>query len=90
MKPQDIFGLIVRSFALYLIVWGAWNTLAGFKYFPATVVSVLNGSSMQYNTFDYWIYGAPALILGLLALRYANAVTRFSYPVPKPENPPQP
>ena len=28
MKPPDVFGIVVRTFGLYLVIWGLWNILS--------------------------------------------------------------
>jgi len=88
MKARDIFGLVIRSVALYLFIWGAWNTLAGFKFLPATIIATLSNQTLPtYNSVDYWVYGMPAFFGGLFVLRFAETLVRSSYREPRPAAP---
>jgi len=89
MKPRDIFGIILRSVALYLVIWGSWNSIAGMRYFVATLAALLSGSANKCN-FGFFIYGIPALLGGILILWFADAVVNWTYPSKKPpELPPE-
>jgi hypothetical protein len=90
MKPQDLFRVIVRSIALWLCVWGSWNTLAGIKYLVPTLSAMISGRSYQHDSFGYLIYGVPALFGGLVVLMFADSLVRFTYPRPKPPPLPRP
>lgn len=79
MTAKDLFGLILRSVALWLTIWGAWNTIAGLKYFPAAAAAALNHADNGPHALPYFIFGLPALLGGILALRYANAIIRYTY-----------
>ena len=81
MKARDIFGLVLRCAALWIIVWGAWQIAAAVVMLPATVESLLtsNPNQVRYSTFTYLIYGAPAVFCGILVLGFANAIVRFTY-----------
>jgi hypothetical protein len=80
MKPQDIFGIILRSIAFWLCVWGAWNTIAGIKYLLPTITAWISGTTYQYDSFGYFIYGLPAFLSGIIILRFADFFVRFTYP----------
>jgi hypothetical protein len=84
MKPQDIFGVILRSVALWLCVWGAWNTIAGIKYLLPTINAWTSGITFQHDSFGYFIYSLPALLSGLIILRFAEFFVSFTYPRQSP------
>jgi hypothetical protein len=84
MKPQDVFGLILRSVAVWLCIWGSWNTLAGIKFLVPTIRAAISGSSYQHDSFGYFIYSLPALLSGVIILTFADFFVRFTYPERKP------
>ena len=79
MKPRDVFGIILRTIAVYFSVWGAWNSLAGIKFLPITIVAAFSRRENTYNSLGYFVYGLPALIGGLLILRFAERLVGFTY-----------
>ena len=85
MKARDIFGISLRTAALYLCFYGAWYTLAGIKQIPATIFNELTGANDQHTSWGWFTYGIPALIVGLCILRFAEGLMRFTY---RPETPP--
>jgi hypothetical protein len=84
MKPQDVFGIILRSIALWLCVWGAWNTIAGIKYLLPTINAWISGTNFQHDSFGYFIYGLPAFFSGVIILRFADFFVSFTYPRQSP------
>jgi surface polysaccharide O-acyltransferase-like enzyme len=80
MKPQDIFGIILRTIGVWLCIWGAWNALAGFMYFFTAIFNVITGTPSHHDWFGYVIYGIPAIIAGWMMLSYTDAFVRFTYP----------
>jgi hypothetical protein len=80
MKAKDIFGIILRVFALWIIVWGAWQITAGLTRIPATIASLFSETATSgINSVVYIFYGLPAFLLGILALRFADAIVAFTY-----------
>ena len=84
MKPQDVFGIILRSFAVWLCIWGAWNAIAGIKFLLPTIGALISGTSYQHDSFGYFIYGVPAFLAGIIILMFADFFVRFTYPQEKP------
>ena len=84
MKPQDLFGVILRTFGLWLVIWGSWNTLAGLKYLATTITAAIAGVRSHYDPLSYFVYGLPALLAGISFLTFADAFVRFTYPTSKP------
>jgi len=84
MKAEDIFGVILRSIAVWLCVWGSWMTIAGVKNLVPTIRAVTLGTTYQHDSFGYLIYGLPALFSGAMILTFADVFVRFTYPAQKP------
>lgn len=79
MKAKDIFGLVLRCVALWVMIWGAWQMTAALVYLPATVRSFLGEDHPQIGSAAYFAYGCPGFLGGLLVLRFANAIVWFTY-----------
>jgi hypothetical protein len=79
MKAPDLYGLALRLTASFAVIWGAMYTLLGIENVPATFLTAMTGRSYGYNSLDYFITSVPALIFGLIALRFADALVRFTY-----------
>jgi hypothetical protein len=79
MTARDIFGLILRLLAVWLFVWGCWNLIAALFYLPATIQAFISQSTFAYSSLRYGIYGAPATVFGILVLRFADPIVRFTY-----------
>jgi len=82
MKAKDIFGLIVRVLALILVLYAIWNL----SFAIAMTVRLLAGTSHDSYMGAYYTFGVPALIIGLLLLRFARHVVKFSYPTGKDDS----
>ena len=90
MKPRDIFGIVLRTAAVCLCIYGGWFTLAGIKYIPATFYTAVSGRSTEHNFLGYFVYGIPAVIAGVIVLRYAEKFLNFTCRNEKPPNLPKP
>ena len=75
MKASDIFGIIVRTAGLLILVYGLW--LLGMSY--RVVVGVLVGGASIDSLYVVAVMVViPAIGLGLL--RGASRIVAFSYP----------
>jgi hypothetical protein len=90
MKASDLFGVILRSIAVWLCIWGAWQIIAGIKFLIPTIGALLSGHSYRYNSFNYLTYGVPAFLSGLIILIFAESIVRLTYRQPKPPALPPP
>jgi uncharacterized membrane protein YphA (DoxX/SURF4 family) len=79
MTARDIFGLILRLFLVWVFIWGCWQLAAALSYLPASVQSWLTGVHLPYTSFNYAVYGLPAVLVSAIALRFANAIIYFTY-----------
>ncbi len=64
MKARDIFGIVVRTFGLFAVLFSVGNL----------VCCLLAASPL------YLICGVPALIVGIALLRFGRQIVRFGYP----------
>jgi hypothetical protein len=77
MRPPEMFGVVVRTIGLLLVLSGAWGLLLG------TLVVVLGGPNANVVLFS----GIPMLLTGLWLLgRGADALVEFAYPDDYPED----
>jgi len=79
MKAKDIFGVILRTVALYLIIWGAWQLLAVIAYIPRTIALIASNDESSRNSIVYFVYGFPAFLSGILAFLFADTLVGFTY-----------
>ena len=85
MTPKDIFGIVVRSLGLPLLVYAFWYLAYGFA-----ILAGMQEHGPGYRT-GYFISGFLCLAISLYFLRGAPLLLRFSYPEkrrPTDENPP--
>ena len=80
MKPAEVFGIIARSFGLYLFIWGLWNMVSLVIEVIALAAAVLNGDSLDLLTKLYYLVaGAGAMLLGFLLLAKADSLVAWTY-----------
>lgn len=71
MKPSELFGVMVRTIGLLLVLSSAWGL------FFAGLNLVLGGPG---NVAGMVIMGVPVFCVGLWLLRGAESFVRFAYP----------
>jgi len=72
MKPSDLFGVVVRTIGLIIIVLAAlWQVFRA-------IASLDDWGSG--NVVGMLVYGIPALLVGLWFLRGAKALISFAFP----------
>ena len=74
MKPEDIFGIVVRFAGLSLFFYGLW-----YLEFGIATAMGLPEESAGYGV-AYFISGAFFLIVGLYLLRGAPGLIGYAYP----------
>jgi hypothetical protein len=79
MNARDVFGIILRSTALWVFVWGGWQTVAAFAELPEAIESVLGQATKELQVGPLIIYGVPAMIAGLLTFRFAESILWFTF-----------
>ena len=74
MTPKDIFGIIVRTFGLSLLIYAIWYLAYG-----VATVAGLPEDEPGYM-IGYFITGGIYLLIGGYLLRGAPLLVRYSYP----------
>jgi len=69
MKSRDIFGLVLRTVGLLLMIYCCWNV-------AAAIYDMLTGREFGV----YFFYGIPGFIVGVLLILLARYIVRLSYP----------
>jgi hypothetical protein len=78
MKSSDIFGVVVRTVGLLVIIWSLWQILGGIDNFLENLFP--GGSdSESLPTFPYFLYGIPAFVLGTLCFFLADWIVKLAY-----------
>jgi hypothetical protein len=77
MQPQDVFGIIVRTFGLFLTFYGVWFLLSGI----VRVISPPDATATPpaRKARDYIFAALLFCIAGLLLLLRAQAVVQIAY-----------
>ena len=74
MKARDIFGIVIRTFGVAVLLYGFWYLS----------FAVAHACGMPQERPDdmaaYFTSGIPAVLLGIVLLRCARQLVRFSYP----------
>ena len=83
MTPQDIFGIIIRSTAVFMTLWGAWYMLAGIKYLLPTIKMLYFDKKIDLNGAGYWIYAIPAMVCGIIIYMHPEPLINLTYPEKK-------
>jgi hypothetical protein len=71
MKPSDIFGIVVRTVGLIMLLAGLWTI--GYA-----LLILLGGG--PGGTAGLLITGVPELLVGLWLLRGAKPLVQFAFP----------
>ena len=74
MKARDVFGIIIRVGGLTVTVLGLWYLVYAF----AELFGLPEQTPGEMRA--YFAGGGPYTAVGLLVLRYARQIVRFSYP----------
>jgi hypothetical protein len=79
MKASDIFGLIVRTLGIVLIIYGIWYIFAGASVWYATHQIAPPPGETQYAYSSYFFTGLPALAGGLICFLFADIIVGWTY-----------
>ncbi|HEV7998635.1 MAG TPA: hypothetical protein VGP63_02070 [Planctomycetaceae bacterium] len=84
MTHRDWFGVLVRCFGLYLIIQALPQCVALMIEYQAGGPGLNGGGVAPMRFFGggggMLIYCLVYLVLGFIALRFANPIVRFAYP----------
>lgn len=75
MNPRDIFGLIVRTIGVCLLLFALWYLLFGIAEGLSIVAEERPGDARAF-----FFVGIGALIVSVVLIRRASWFVRFSYP----------
>ena len=73
MKAELLFGVVVRAFGLYGMLWGLYECFTGFY------VAVAHTSYHQGAVFNFLAFGLFLLIVSYSLIRSASGMVRFCY-----------
>jgi hypothetical protein len=76
MSPAKVFGIIVRTVGLFLLVYAIWYIIYG-------VAAVLGLQTPPNYKIGYFLSGFVFLAISLYFLRGAQALLKFCYPAEK-------
>ena len=82
MKARDLFGVLIRVLGMILVLYAIWNL----SFAVAFSISLLHGTSHDSDMSAYYIFGVPALVVGIGLLRFGRQIVRFSYPTNKDDS----
>ena len=86
MKPQELFGVIVRGFGLYLVVLAVEGVHSLIGVLDARMVAYLNLPEVSWLRAISSV--ALYLVAGFFLLKKADSIVTFAYspPASSPEN----
>jgi len=80
MSKQDVFGIIVRTFGLYLLVWGLWNIGSLGVEVLALIGALFNDEDLDLLTKLYYLLaGSGAMLLGFVFMAKADSIVNWTY-----------
>ena len=74
MKARDIFGIVIRTLGVFILLFGLWYLV----YAIAGACGAPEDSPGEIAA--YFTAGIPGVLIGVLVLRCARRIVRFSYP----------
>ena len=77
--PQQLFGVVVRGFGLYLLLGGLYNLFTGF-YLPLAPAEKGHSAPVTFLA-----YAVAEILISLYLLRGASRLIRFCYPQADPQ-----
>ena len=84
MKARDVFGIIVRSLGVCLLLFSFWHLVFAFAFtFEVLPKSVYNDYYGGRDPFIYYVPGVPSFLVAVVMLRFGRQIVRFSYPKDK-------
>jgi len=80
MKPSDIFGVVIRSIGLVIVLYALYDFLGGFdNFFENLLSSGGGGDSSSTSTLSYFVFGVPEFIVGVLCFFLADWIVKLAY-----------
>jgi hypothetical protein len=76
MKARDLFGVVIRSVGLCILIISLWYLVYGLAY----LLNALQETGQQSEMGAYFLAGSPGVLAGFFLLRFARPIVRFCYP----------
>jgi len=77
MKSSDIFGIVVRSVGLIVVIYSFWEILGGVDNFLENLLA--SNSEDTTFTFPYFLFGVPAFVFGAMCFFLADWIVKTTY-----------
>jgi hypothetical protein len=78
MKSSDLFGVVVRTIGLLIILYALYDFWGGFdNFFENLLQSGQDGNSA--STLSYFVFGVPEFIFGVLCFFLADWIVKLAY-----------
>ena len=80
MKPSDLFGVVIRTIGLLVILYSLYDFLGGFdNFFENLLSSGSGGDSGSASTLSYFVFGVPEFIIGVMCFFLADWIVKLAY-----------
>ena len=80
MKPSELFGVIVRTIGILVILYGLWNIWAGCETIFESILPVSEGDeSGLSSSLAYFAFGVPSVLLGAVCFFLADPIVKLAY-----------
>jgi len=80
MKPSDLFGVVVRTIGILIVLYSLYDFGGGFDYYLENLLSSgQDGDSGSASTLTYFVFGVPEFIVGVLCFFLADWIVKLAY-----------
>lgn len=80
MKPSELFGVVIRTIGLLIILYSLYDFLGGFDNFIENLLAGGQDSdSGSTSTLTYFVFGVPEFISGVLLFFLADWIVKLAY-----------
>ncbi len=81
MKASELFGVVVRSVGLFVILYALYDFLGGFDNFFENLLQSggQDSNSGSASTLSYFVFGVPEFIVGVLCFFLADWIVKLAY-----------
>ena len=77
MEAKELFGVVVRTLGLVIVLYGSWNVVFGFGRLARAIASSRNPTRLYFFTGVFFI------VVGVLLISGADSIVAASYHVAK-------
>ncbi len=80
MKPSELFGVVVRTIGLFIILYSLYDILGGFDtFFESLLPGGQDRDSGSVSILSYFIFGVPEFIAGAACFFLADWIVKLAY-----------